>query len=100
MSQDILVGLQHGDEGKGKISKCLSDLNNYDCFVRFSGGPNAGHTIIYEDKKIVLHQIPCGILKNKPCLISTDCVVDIHKLKDEILSLQKEIQSKVDQKQF
>lgn len=42
-TQTILVGLQHGDEGNGKISKVLSD--NYDCYVRFNGGPNAGHTI-------------------------------------------------------
>jgi adenylosuccinate synthase len=88
MKQDILIGLQHGDEGKGKISKCLSDINNYDCYVRFNGGPNAGHTIIYKGEEIVLHQIPCGILNNKPCLISTDCVVDIDKLKYEIILLE------------
>ena len=88
MKQDVLIGLQHGDEGKGKISKCLSDINNYDCYVRFNGGPNAGHTIIYNDEEIVLHQLPCGILKNKPCLISTDCVVDINKLKSEIILLE------------
>ena len=88
MKQDVLIGLQHGDEGKGKISKCLSDINNYDCYVRFNGGPNAGHTIIYNDEEIVLHQLPCGILKNKPCLISTDCVVDINKLRSEIKLLE------------
>tara|TARA_Y100001980_G_C14528910_1_gene304667 strand:- start:215 stop:1198 length:984 start_codon:yes stop_codon:yes gene_type:complete len=88
MSQDILVGLQHGDEGKGKISKCLADSNNYDCFVRFNGGPNAGHTIIYNEEEIVIHQLPCGVLHNKPCLISTDCVVDINKLINEIILLE------------
>lgn len=88
MSQDILVGLQHGDEGKGKISKCLSDINNYDCYVRFNGGPNAGHTIIHKGHEIILHQIPCGILKNKPCIISTDCVVDTTKLQAEIKMLE------------
>ena len=88
MSQDILVGLQHGDEGKGKISKCLSESGNYDCFVRFNGGPNAGHTIIHNGEEIVTHQIPCGILNNKPCLISTDCVVDTTKLIKEITSLE------------
>ena len=88
MKQDVLIGLQHGDEGKGKISKCLSDMNNYDCYVRFNGGPNAGHTIIYNNEEIVLHQLPCGILKNKPCLISSDCVVDIDKLKSEIILLE------------
>jgi adenylosuccinate synthase len=89
MKQDILVGLQHGDEGKGKISSCLANTNNYDCYVRFNGGPNAGHTIIYNNNKLVLHQLPCGILKNKPCLISTDCVVDIDKLKEEIGMLEE-----------
>ncbi len=88
MKQDILVGLQHGDEGKGKISKSLSDINNYDCYVRFNGGPNAGHTIIYKEEEVVVHQIPCGIFKNKPCLISTDCVVDIMKLIKEIKLLE------------
>ena len=88
MSQDILVGLQHGDEGKGKISKCLSEYDNYDCFVRFNGGPNAGHTIIHNGEEIITHQIPCGILNNKPCLISTDCVVDKNKLIKEIRMLE------------
>ncbi len=88
MIQDVLVGLQHGDEGKGKISKCLADIHKYDCYVRFNGGPNAGHTIMYNNNPIILHQIPCGILKNKPCLISTDCVVDISKLKTEINMLE------------
>jgi adenylosuccinate synthase len=88
MKQDILVGLQHGDEGKGKISYCLANEHPYDCYVRFNGGPNAGHTIIYKGEEIVLHQIPCGALKNKSCLISTDCVVDVDKLKDEIKLLE------------
>jgi adenylosuccinate synthase len=88
MKQDVLVGLQHGDEGKGKISNCLSSINNYDCYVRFNGGPNAGHTIIHNEQKLILHQIPCGILNNKPCLISTDCVVDIYKLEIEIEMLK------------
>ena len=79
----VLVGLQHGDEGKGKISKALSDSSNYDCYVRFNGGPNAGHTIYIDGEKVVLHQIPCGILQNKQCLISSSCVVDMNKLNDE-----------------
>lgn len=79
----VLVGLQHGDEGKGKISKYLSELNAFDCFVRFNGGPNAGHTIYINGEKLVLHQIPCGILQDKPCLISSGCVVDMKKLEEE-----------------
>lgn len=86
--QTVLVGLQHGDEGKGKISKILSEKNNYDCYVRFNGGPNAGHTIYNNNNKIVLHQLPCGILNYKNVLISTDCVVDITKLIKEINLLE------------
>lgn len=88
MQQSVLVGLQHGDEGKGKISKILGELNDYDCYIRFNGGPNAGHTIYHNDKKIVLHQLPCGIINNKEILISTDCVIDISKLIDEIKLLE------------
>lgn len=86
MSQNVtvLVGLQHGDEGKGKISYNLHKIHPFDCFVRFNGGPNAGHTIYVNGKKIVLHQIPCGILYARPCLISTQCVIDVDKLKTEI----------------
>lgn len=84
----VLVGLQHGDEGKGKISYCLSEDNNYDCFVRFNGGPNAGHTIYVNNKKIILHQVPCGIMRNVPCLISSGCVVDLNKLDEEITILK------------
>ena len=79
----VLIGLQHGDEGKGKISKWLSDIEKYDCFVRFNGGPNAGHTIYIDGKKLVLHQIPCGIVNNKVCLISSNCVIDMDKLLEE-----------------
>lgn len=79
----VLLGLQHGDEGKGKISKYLSEQNNYDCFIRFNGGPNAGHTIYVNDQKVVLHQIPCGIIRGVPCLIGSSCVVDMDKLEKE-----------------
>ena len=85
----VVVGLQHGDEGKGKVSKWLSDEKDYDCYVRFNGGPNAGHTIYVNDEKIVLHQIPCGIFRNKPCLISSGCVIDYEKLKQEIEIVEK-----------
>ena len=78
----VVLGLLRGDEGKGKIVDKLSD--EYDLIIRFQGGPNAGHTIYRGDKKIVLHQIPSGILNNKECLIAHGCVVDPCKLLDEI----------------
>jgi len=59
MAVDILVGLQWGDEGKGKIVDVLAPT--YDIVARFQGGPNAGHTLEFDGKKHVLHQIPSGI---------------------------------------
>ncbi len=56
---DVILGLQWGDEGKGKIVDFFAP--DYDVVARFQGGPNAGHTLYVEDKKVVLHQIPSGI---------------------------------------
>ncbi len=61
MAVDVILGLQWGDEGKGKIVDLMSA--NYDIIARFQGGPNAGHTIIIGDKKFVLHQIPSGVIR-------------------------------------
>lgn len=63
MAVDIILGLQWGDEGKGKIVDYLA--NNYDLVCRFQGGPNAGHTIKIKDKKFVLHTIPSGIFREQ-----------------------------------
>ncbi|RLD77942.1 MAG: adenylosuccinate synthase, partial [Bacteroidetes bacterium] len=63
MKIDVLLGLQWGDEGKGKIVDVLTP--RYDIIARFQGGPNAGHTIIFEEKKFVLHTIPSGIFSEK-----------------------------------
>lgn len=61
MAVDVILGLQWGDEGKGKIVDYLAD--KYDMVCRFQGGPNAGHTIKFDNKKYVLHTIPSGILR-------------------------------------
>ncbi len=61
MAVDVILGLQWGDEGKGKIVDYLAD--KYDLVCRFQGGPNAGHTIKFDGKKYVLHTIPSGILR-------------------------------------
>ena len=91
MLADIIVGLQYGDEGKGKVSLCLSKQEdiNYDICLRFNGGPNAGHTVYHNGQKIVLHQIPCGIVNNKISIIGSGCVVDLGKLTHEIDALKK-----------
>jgi adenylosuccinate synthase len=85
----VLVGLQWGDEGKGKIVDYL--CQHRDVIVRFQGGNNAGHTVIVNGKKIVFHLIPSGILrKGKICAIGNGVVVDPKVLIEEIRYLQKE----------
>ena len=79
---DVILGLQWGDEGKGKIVDYFA--KNYDVIARFQGGPNAGHTLYIGDKKIVLHQIPSGIFhENKVNLIGNGVVLDAVTLKKE-----------------
>lgn len=79
---DVLLGLQWGDEGKGKIVDYFAP--NYDIIARFQGGPNAGHTLYVDDKKIVLHQIPSGIFHQHTVnLIGNGVVLDPVTLKKE-----------------
>ncbi len=86
---DIVVGTSFGDEGKGKVVHSLLKKEHYDLCVRFNGSGNAGHTVYVDDKKIVLHQLPIGILHQGKCLICSDCVLDIAKLSEELKMLQK-----------
>ena len=75
MHIDVLLGLQWGDEGKGKIVDYLAD--DYDLICRFQGGPNAGHTIVIDGKKHVLHTIPSGIFREKVInVIGNGVVID------------------------
>ncbi|MDR3071005.1 MAG: adenylosuccinate synthase [Endomicrobium sp.] len=86
MSTLVVLGTQWGDEGKGKVVHYIA--NQADYIVRFQGGNNAGHTLIYKDKPFVLHLIPSGILfPKKYCLIANGVVVDPIALKDEIAML-------------
>jgi adenylosuccinate synthase len=83
---DVILGLQWGDEGKGKIVDFFA--KNYDVIARFQGGPNAGHTLYVGDKKIVLHQIPSGIFhEDKTNLIGSGVVLDPITLKKECESV-------------
>ncbi len=83
----VVVGLQYGDEGKGKILDFL--LGSGDACVRFQGGPNAGHTIRNGDDKHVLHSLPTGILKkNVDNYIGAGCVLDPDGLENEIVNLK------------
>ena len=83
MSIDVIVGGQWGDEGKGKIVDLLS--KKIPIVARYQGGANAGHTVYKNDKKIVLHQIPTGILrKDCTCILGNGMVVDPEGIVDEI----------------
>ncbi len=88
MKADVLLGLQWGDEGKGKIVDVLTP--KYDVITRFQGGPNAGHTLEFNNIKHVLHTIPSGIFRdNKINIIGNGVVIDPIVFKKEIESLNK-----------
>src|SRR5665811_506865 len=83
----VVLGTQWGDEGKGKIVDLLS--HNVDAVVRFQGGHNAGHTLVIDGRKTVLHLVPSGILnKNAQCLIGNGVVVSLEALKKETEELE------------
>jgi adenylosuccinate synthase len=87
MPNVVIVGLQWGDEGKGKIVDFLSE--KADVVARFQGGHNAGHTVVINNDKFILHLIPSGILyKDKMCLIGNGVVVDPAALIEEINGLR------------
>jgi adenylosuccinate synthase len=88
MKMDVLLGLQWGDEGKGKIVDVLAP--EYEIVARFQGGPNAGHTLEFDGFKHVLHQIPSGIFRSQILnIIGNGVVLDPIVLKKEIDGLGK-----------
>ena len=88
MAVDVLLGLQWGDEGKGKIVDVLGP--KYDLIARFQGGPNAGHTLEFDNQKYVLNTIPSGIFNEKTMnLIGNGVVIDPIILKRELENLKK-----------
>ena len=83
MKADVVLGLQWGDEGKGKIVDFLTP--NYNMVARFQGGPNAGHSLEFNDKKMVLHTVPSGIFRtNTINLIGNGVVIDPVILMEEL----------------
>ncbi len=88
MAVNLLLGLQWGDEGKGKIVDVLT--SNYDIIARFQGGPNAGHTLIFDGHKHVLHTIPSGIFHDKAMnVVGNGVVIDPVIFKKELDDLSK-----------
>ncbi len=79
---NVILGLQYGDEGKGKFTDMLA--SQYDYIVRYQGGDNAGHTIIFNKQKFALHLIPSGIFNKKKVVIGNGCVVNLKTLMTEI----------------
>ena len=89
MIADIVVDLQYGDCGKGKIAHALCKEKNYTHVIRYNGGCNAGHTIYHEGKKFVTHHIPCGIFFGIKSIIGPGCVVHVDTFLKEIEELEK-----------
>ncbi|ARV10511.1 adenylosuccinate synthase [Winogradskyella sp. PC-19] len=89
MAVDLLLGLQWGDEGKGKIVDVLT--SKYDIIARFQGGPNAGHTLVFNGRKHVLHTIPSGIFHNDTVnLVGNGVVIDPVIFKKELDKLDEQ----------
>ncbi len=88
MSVRVVIGAQWGDEGKGKIVDLLSDKVEY--VARFQGGANAGHTLKFDDKEVVLHLVPSGIFNgDAKCIIGNGVVIDPIALVEEIENVKK-----------
>ncbi|MBN2481775.1 MAG: adenylosuccinate synthase [Bacteroidales bacterium] len=88
MKVDVLLGLQWGDEGKGKIVDVLTP--KYDIIARFQGGPNAGHSLEFNQVKHILHSIPSGIFhENQINLVGNGVVIDPVIFKEEVESIMK-----------
>ncbi len=88
MKHPVVVGLQYGDEGKGKITDVLA--RQADWVIRFNGGNNAGHTLWLNGKKLVTHSVPSGVLSpHARNFIGAGCVIDPYALKQELKELRE-----------
>ncbi len=90
MTVSVVIGMQWGDEGKGKVVDYL--VKDVDVVLRYQGGSNAGHTVVLGGKKFVFHLLPSGMLyPDKLCVIGDGVVVDLPLLYEEYMSLEKEL---------
>ncbi len=90
MIADVIVDLQYGDCGKGKVAHHLCRTGDYTHVIRYNGGCNAGHTIYHEGKKYVTHHIPCGVFFGVKSVIGPGCVINIEQFLNEISELEKD----------
>lgn len=85
---DVIVDLQYGDCGKGKVAHYLCTTRKYTHVLRYNGGCNAGHTIFHKGRKFVTHHVPAGVFAGTPSVIGPGCVVDPEKFLKEIQGLE------------
>ena len=88
MIADIVVDLQYGDCGKGKVTHHLCGTRDYTHVIRYNGGCNAGHTIYHEGRKVITHHIPAGVFFGVKSIIGPGCVVEPNQFFKEIKSLE------------
>jgi len=88
MLADVVLGLQYGDEAKGKVTHYLCKYKDYTHVIRFNGGCNAGHTIYHEGKKFITHHIPAGVFYGIKSIIGPGCVVNPTQFFKELRELQ------------
>ena len=89
MIADVVVDLQYGDCGKGKVTNHLCKNGDYTHVIRYNGGQNAGHTIYHNGQKLVTHHIPCGVLHGVKSIIGPGCVVYPDQFFAEIKELEE-----------
>ena len=88
MISDIVVDLQYGDCGKGKVTHHLCRTGEYTHVIRYNGGCNAGHTIFHQGKKFITHHIPAGVFFGVRSIIGPGCVVNVEQFFKEIQELE------------
>tara|TARA_R100001510_G_C7655062_1_gene214002 strand:+ start:2502 stop:3509 length:1008 start_codon:yes stop_codon:yes gene_type:complete len=88
MIADIVVDLQYGDCGKGKVAHALCEDNDYTHIIRYNGGCNAGHTIYHKGQKFITHHIPCGVFYGIKSIIGPGCVIHPDTFFEEIENLE------------
>ena len=89
MLADVVIGLQHGDEAKGKVTHHLCKSGEYTHVLRYNGGCNAGHTIYHEGRKFITHHIPAGVFYGIKSVIGSGCVVNKEQFFKEIGELEE-----------
>ena len=89
MLADVIVDLQYGDCGKGKVANALCKKEEYNYVIRYNGGCNAGHTIYNNGVKVVTHHIPCGVFHGITSIIGPGCVLSPELFFEELEELEK-----------